>query len=101
MTYKMVDCLCRNCNVRSEYLMRKDEQEPLRCEACQQMTMYIVPSAPAIRTSDSATFLDGTKRKGFQELKEAARLEVLKANAESPQEKAAIANEIHKLKAIK
>lgn len=101
MTFKMIDFLCHNCNLRNEYLLERTATEPFECPSCREKTCYIVPSAPAIRTSDSATFLDGTKRKGFQELKEAARLEVLKANMDSPQERTLISNEINKLKAVK
>jgi len=96
MGYKLVDCRCQNCGVVQEYLAHHSEEVPYICNSCGMRTLFVIPSAPAIRTSDSASFLDGHKRKHMQDLKEAARLEVAAANAEG-EEKAAIKKEIYRL----
>lgn len=76
-----IDLLCELCNTRTPVTMRRSEatyENRWNCDSCREFnTVKRVPSAPMVA---KASYPDGYKRKGFQDLKEAARLEVEKVN---------------------
>lgn len=100
MGYKLYDFQCTDCLLVEEHLCSKEdisaEAPPKLCPVCGTEMFRRMP-APSVRTdNNSASYVDGTKRPGFAEGKEAARLNVLKAQAGSAAEKAEIAKEIKK-----
>lgn len=100
------DWYCDVCDTRTEHYVDRrepgwDREKP--CPACGNPHSYKVMSAPAIRTDDnSASYLDGTKRKGVEDMKKAAKLEVQRAALpfNSP-ERARITKEIQERKTLK
>lgn len=106
MSYIMIDVQCSRCLHKMERLVKRPEMDDILI--CQQEEEGVicqgevkrVPSAPAINTSDSASFLDGTDRgAGFNKAKEAAKLKVLAADL--PHDKReAVQKEIRKLEKI-
>lgn len=102
------------------YYVTQDTEAPPKlqdysCKACQEITeAWDTPSACAVcghpelekmlpmpslyGLEGSASFLDGTRRKGFAEVKEAAKLETQMMDTR-PKERAAIQKEISKIKA--
>lgn len=96
MGYKLYEVRCVNCRNKEDFLGTEEElQMGAQCTLCGGKS-YWTPSAVAISTSDSASFLDGTKRKGFDELKQVAKLKV--AAMDLPQgERKEIKKEIKKL----
>lgn len=82
--FKCYDFYCESCDHKTEHVV--DTREPdwettQECELCGKKEAYRVMSAPAIRTADNAvSYLDGTKREGFEDLKKAAKLEVAKSS---------------------
>jgi predicted nucleic acid-binding Zn-ribbon protein len=62
------DFLCRNCGSFFEELILGEVEEILCHECGSNNIKNVYRKAPDIRTSDSATYLDGTRR--FTELKE-------------------------------
>lgn len=95
---KLVDRLCKNCGHSDEYLKSKDEEGPWTCESCQVDAMVVAMlTAPRIRDSNSASFLDGTRRAGaFYDLKEANRLKRQMTNLR-PEDRKEVRREIQKL----
>lgn len=95
---KLIDRLCKNCGHQDEYLRDRTEEGPWACSECNVQSMVeALLTAPKIRDSNSASFLDGTKRSGaFYELAEANKLKKTLQN-HKPQERKAIKNEIRKL----
>ena len=73
---KLIDRLCKNCGHSDEYLRDRTEEGPWKCESCGVDAMVeTLLTAPRIRDSNSASYLDGTRRSGsFYELKEANKL---------------------------
>lgn len=100
------DFLCLKCNEKTEHYVDTQQEgwdRGAKCDACGSTNTKKVISAPEIRTDDNAaTFLDGTKRRGAEDLKKAAKLEVEKARARpgSP-ERAAIQREINERKKLR
>lgn len=100
------DWYCDVCDHRTEYYVDRREPDWDRersCEACGNPDAYKVMSAPEIRTDDNAaSYLDGTKQRGMEDLKKAAKLEVQKLQHRpgSP-ERAAISKEIAERKRIR
>lgn len=95
---KLIDRLCKNCGHTDEYLRDREEEGPWTCPECQvQALVEALLTAPRIRDSNSASFLDGTKRSGaFYETAEANKLKRSLQNYK-PEERKAIKNEIRKL----
>lgn len=95
---KLIDRLCKNCGHQDEYLRDRTEEGPWACSECNVQSMVeALLTAPKIRDSNSASFLDGTKRSGaFYELAEANKLKKTLVN-HRPEERKAIKNEIRKL----
>jgi hypothetical protein len=83
MGFKVFDYWCDACQLRNEHVVTDEEiaeGAKKECFSCGEVVAYRVISAPAIRTEDNAvTFLDGTKRKGLDDMKKIAKLEVQKA----------------------
>ena len=73
MGYKSISVRCQDCNeVWGELVERSEESEArFTCPVCGGEGKKTI-CAPAVL---QASYPDGTKRKGFQELKEAAKLE--------------------------
>lgn len=95
MRLRTVDVMCKDCYVREEMILDMEDAEwdaLYECKACGGEAKRTI-SAPGILTSDSQSFLDGTVRPGFADLKEAAKLKVKAANAR-PAEKREIQKEI-------
>lgn len=94
---------CNHCNVyeETEQSIKEDVRPPLKCVFCGETGHERVWEAPAIRTRQSRTFLDGTDRKGFKDLKEIAKLELQKAAANSETEKTGLGKAIREMKTIK
>jgi hypothetical protein len=96
------DWLCDVCDSRTEYLV--DRREPgwdgeRPCKACGNPHAYKVMSAPAVL---QASYVDGTKLKGNEDMKKVAKLEVQRASlpANSP-ERAIITKEIAERRKLK
>jgi hypothetical protein len=73
---KLIDRLCKNCQHSDEYLKDRTEEGPWQCSECKVDAMVeAMLTAPRIRDSNSASFLDGTRREGaFYDAKEANKL---------------------------
>jgi hypothetical protein len=75
MSWRNMNRGCSRCSHQDTYLAHKEEtRDKWVCSsgsACSG-TMEEVFACPAILTSESASFLDGTKRPGFQSLRDAA-----------------------------
>jgi len=95
---KLIDRLCKNCGHTDEYLKGNTEEEPWQCSECNVESMVqAILTAPKIRDSNSASFLDGTRRAGsFYDLKEANKLKQTMTSFR-PEERKAIRQEIKKL----
>ena len=106
MRLKCFDFLCNECEEKTEHYVDtsvRDWDIGQTCGNCGSRDTFKVMSAPEIRTEDNAvTFLDGTKRKGAQDMKKVAKLEVQRAGLRpnSP-ERAAINKEISERKKLK
>ena len=92
-----IDLYCPECNLKSWDTLPKLEatyENRWDCPSCKtKASVKRIPSAPMVA---KASFPDGYKRKGFQDLKEAARLEVEKINL-SMAERAQVKSEIDRL----
>jgi putative FmdB family regulatory protein len=90
---------CSECGHTYDDLIKRSERDqPHICPECGSNTALRTLSAPSIRTSDSASHLDGTNR--FAKLKESWSLRKAKAKAKSdrkPAEEKRISKEISKL----
>jgi ribosomal protein L37AE/L43A len=97
-TMKLIDRLCKNCEHTDEYLKDRTEEGPWKCEACQVDAMVeAMLTAPRIRDSNSASYLDGTRRSGsFYELKEANKLKQ-QLQSVRPEDRKPLKAEIQKL----
>lgn len=95
---KLIDRLCKNCGHTDEYLRDRTEVGPWQCEACQVDAMVeAMLNAPKIRDSNSASYLDGTRRAGsFYDAAEANRLKRQMTNLR-PEDRKDIRKEITKL----
>jgi hypothetical protein len=95
---KLIDRLCKNCGHTDEYLKDRSEEGPWQCSECQVEAMVVaILNAPKIRDSNSASYLDGTRRAGsFYDLKEANKLKINMTSAR-PEERKVIRAEIKKL----
>jgi hypothetical protein len=111
MGYKLYDFMCPECLFVEEHLCSAEdingEAPPKYCPVCEGKTdgmgmplfveMFRRMPAPNLRTdNNSASYVDGTKRKGFAEGKIAADLEVVKAGTYDRAEKERIQKEILK-----
>lgn len=96
-----MDFLCQeeNCQfaLYKEIIEREEESQPRACPQCGGNMVKAYLSAPGITNH---SFVDGTRRKNFQDLKEANRLEILKANSRKDKHRE-IQTEINKLKSVK
>jgi hypothetical protein len=85
MSWRSMNRSCSQCAHQDEYLANKEENKDswyctketdTECvsepETECRGVMEEMFAAPAILTSESATFLDGTKRPGFQSMRDAA-----------------------------
>lgn len=95
---KLIDRLCKNCGHTDEYLRDRTEEGPWECSECKVEAMVqAMLTAPRIRDSNSASFLDGTRRAGaFYDLKEANRLKRQMTNLR-PEQRKEVRAEIKKL----
>lgn len=70
-----IDLLCEKCGLRTVVTMPRSQatyENRWNCDDCREFnTVKRVPSAPLVA---KASYPDGYKRKGFQELKEANHL---------------------------
>ena len=97
--FKIFDWLCDTCQERCEWVVDTAEagwEDPKPCQLCGEGMSYRAPSGPPVQ---KASFVDGTKRPGFEDLKIAAKLEVEKANLQ-PSKRYTIQKEIDKLTTI-
>lgn len=93
---KIQDFECKNCESITE-----GWDTPQKCVACGCSEFEkLLPMPSLYGLEGSASFLDGTKRKGFADLKEASKLEVKMADMPHAQ-RGSIQKEITKLKASK
>lgn len=95
---KLIDRLCKNCGHTDEYLKERTEEGPWECSECGvDALVQALLTAPKIRDSTSASFLDGTRREGgFYDLKEANRLQKQMTSVR-PEDRREIRKEIQKL----
>lgn len=95
---KLIDRLCKNCGHTDEYLKERTEEGPWECSECKVEAMVqALLTSPRIRDSNSASFLDGTRREGaFYDMKEANRLQKQMTNLR-PEQRKEVRKEIHKL----
>lgn len=85
---------CEECQyiMDRDYRLTEVRPECLSCEACGKNSNYLlIPPLPMLKST-----LDGQKRKGYQDLKEASKLNVLASRTDDPKEKAALKNEMKK-----
>lgn len=93
---KLHDYECKACSAVTEAW-----DMPTRCSQCghtELQRLMPMPSLSGLETS--ASFLSGTKRKGFADIKEASKLEVQMADMH-PSQRDGIRQEISKLKESK
>lgn len=86
-SYKVFDWLCMDCHHREEVLVDTSKEGwdgPRSCEACGTGESRRAPSSPTVQ---KASFVDGTKQKGMDDIKAISKLEVAKANARPEQRK--------------
>lgn len=91
---------CSICDLDTEHILSISQLDTFTapCEVCGELTKRMI-RAPMIM---KASVPDGTKREGFLELKEAARLEVDRANLDPrTQAHKDIGKEIQNLKTLK
>lgn len=82
---------CESCETTSDHLFRIGSRpDTAPCGECDKSAIYVLVP-PAIMTH---AYLDGTKRKGFQDLKEASKLNRLAAGTDNQAEKQTLKNEI-------
>lgn len=94
----MYEFQCVNClTVINEFRKYEDRDRTAVCFFCEHAMKRIFKSAPG---QMNVALPDGTKRKGFQELKEAAKLET-EAMDNRPEERNRIMKEVNKLKKTK
>lgn len=89
---------CEACSQETEahYKLSETRPDTITCVHCQELAEYRIASPMVM----NASLPDGSKRKGFQDLKEAARLHV-EALDKPPADRAGYYNEMNKLKSIK
>ena len=92
-----IDLYCPECNLKTWDTLPKPEatyENRWDCPSCgAKQSVKRIPSAPMVA---KASYPDGYKRKGFQDLQEAARLEVEKINLPLEQ-RAQVKHEIDRL----
>lgn len=95
---KLIDRLCKNCGHFDEYLRDRTEEGPWECGSCRVEAMVeALLTAPRIRDTNSASYLDGTRRSGsFYELKEANKLK-MSLQSLRPEDRKELKKEIVKL----
>lgn len=90
---------CSDCgHMYDDLIKRSERDQPQLCPDCGNTSALRTMSVPSIRTSDSASHVDGTNR--FAKLKETWTLRQAKAKAKvdrKPAEERRIAQEISKL----
>jgi hypothetical protein len=98
--YKVFDWLCADCYHKEEIVVDTALPEwdsPRSCSACGTGEARRCPSSPAVQ---KATFVDGTKRKGMEDMKEVAKLEMIKANTR-PDKRDEVSKEIMERRKVK
>lgn len=99
-TFKCYDWLCSSCGAKTEYYVNVEEsnwdsEKP--CLHCDSGYARRCPSGPPVQ---KASFLDGTKRRNWENLKEASKLEAASFNL-PPSERTELKKEVVKLKRSK
>lgn len=90
---KLQDFQCLSCDAVVE-----GWDVPSKCPACEHpLLMKLLPIPALYGLEGSASFLDGTKRKGFAEMREATKLETQMLDTH-PKKRAEMQAEISKLK---
>lgn len=98
--FKCYDYLCNKCGEKTEWLVNTADPEwdnPKDCMKCGRGKCFRAPSAPPVQ---KASYVDGTKRKGMEDMKKVAELEVQKANL-PPDKRGEVNKEIHERRKIK
>lgn len=101
----LLDRKCTVCDWRDEdYLCGSTEVREWNCGGCSEVGSVIVDIGSSYRPhhrglpSGGASFLDGTKRQGFSEMKEIKKIEAEAASSKSSADnKKAVAKEIARL----
>lgn len=78
MAIRIIESLCKRCYHKDEHVIDYPQEwdKEWECSQCGSPSFRTI-SAPSIRTSDSASFVDGTDRGSeFNKLKLAAKLKV-------------------------
>jgi hypothetical protein len=90
---KIQDFQCVSCDAVTEAW-----DMPSQCPVCEHPNlMKLLPMPALYGLEGSASFLDGTRRKGFAEMKEASKLEVQMLDTH-PKKRAEMQAEVNKLK---
>lgn len=93
MSLFAIDVRCQDCNhVWDSLIQRSERDSQWPCPECGGMGKRAV-SAPMVMT---ASYPEGTKRKGWADLKEASKLKIESANSRDDK-KREIAKEIRKM----
>lgn len=98
--FKVYDYLCNKCQEKTEYLVNVADpnwDDPKPCMKCGRGKCFRAPSAPPVQ---KASFVDGTKRAGLEDMKQVAKLEHAKANL-PPSQRGEIEKEIKQRRKIK
>lgn len=91
-----IDIQCKHCDFAWDEVVLREEKdrEDFECPACNEKKGRRIMSKPNVL---KASFPDGTKRAGFQKLREQDKIERALSDARTPQEKLKIAQERDKI----
>lgn len=85
---------CRECETYWEVIVPYSQRDSQPCPACTSLNVETLLAAPTVLR---ASYRDGHKRKGWQDLREANKLVREKALARGDQNRREIANEIKRI----
>ena len=98
--FKCYDYLCNKCGEKTEWLVNTSDPDwdnPKDCMKCGRGKCHRAPSSPPVQ---KASFVDGTKRAGYEDIKQAAILEAKAAGARG-EEKTGLLKEAKARKKVK
>jgi NMD protein affecting ribosome stability and mRNA decay len=94
LTVFSIDVLCDQCEALSNIFVEKERRnEPHACPSCGGVAHRVWVNAPGVTNH---SYVDGTRRRGFQELREANALTFEAANS-TPAQRKTIEREIAKI----
>ena len=87
---------CEQCDHVTDGFYRLSETRPdqVPCESCGEQAQYTLAAPLVMR----ASYPDGTKRKGFGDLKEASKINKMIAQTDDPEARKVLKKELKKTK---